>query len=180
METARNSEHTKEDYFEHLIETLERRVLNLAYTYVKDWNTAEDICQEVFIKVYEKLDTFEQKSSIKTWIYSITVNHCKDFLKSKWYKRTFITEVIHRYMKTSKENVTETHLLKNLEKTSLANDVLQLPIKYREVVILHYYEDLTTQEMSVLLNVGNSTIRTRLQWARLMLQQKYEGISKNE
>ena len=73
------------------IETLMRQygndVLRTAYMYVKDVHTAEDIFQDVFIKVNQKLSTFEGNSSIKTWIIRITINTCKDYLKSAWNRR---------------------------------------------------------------------------------------------
>lgn len=64
---------------EALIREYGNDVLRTAYMYVKDIHTAEDIFQEVFIKVNQKLSTFEGNSSIKTWIIRITINACKDF-----------------------------------------------------------------------------------------------------
>lgn len=53
----------------------------LIYTYVHDWNETEDLLQEVFLKIYKNLDQFNKNSSLKTWIFRITVNTCKDYLK---------------------------------------------------------------------------------------------------
>ena len=62
-------------------------VLRMAYLYVKDMHTAEDMFQEVFLKANEKLDTYEERASIKTWLLRITMNTCKDYLKSAYHSR---------------------------------------------------------------------------------------------
>ena len=72
---------------EELMREYGNDVLRMAYLYVKDIHTAEDIFQEVFLKVNQKLDTYEGRSSVKTWLLSITMNTCKDFLKSAYQKR---------------------------------------------------------------------------------------------
>ncbi|HCM12115.1 MAG TPA: hypothetical protein DHW85_02920, partial [Lachnospiraceae bacterium] len=81
------SENTAAYDIENLIRQYGNDVLRTAYMYVKDSHTAEDIFQEVFIKVNQKLSTFEGNSSIKTWIIRITINTCKDYLKSAWNRR---------------------------------------------------------------------------------------------
>ena len=72
---------------EALIREYGNDVLRTAYMYVKDIHTAEDIFQEVFIKVNQKFSTFEGNSSIKTWIIRIAINACKDYLKSAYNRR---------------------------------------------------------------------------------------------
>jgi RNA polymerase sigma-70 factor (ECF subfamily) len=65
---------------ERLINTYGNDVLRTSYLYLKDKQMAEDAFQEVFIKIYKKFDSFEGRSSEKTWIISITINHCKNIL----------------------------------------------------------------------------------------------------
>ncbi|HWL25298.1 MAG TPA: sigma-70 family RNA polymerase sigma factor, partial [Ureibacillus sp.] len=66
-------------------------LLKLAYLYVKDWPTAEDIVQDVFITFYQKFEQFEERSSLKTYLSKITVNKCKDYLKSWRYRMHSLT-----------------------------------------------------------------------------------------
>ena len=83
-----HAEETKESYdLETLMRTYGNDVLRMAYSYVKDYDTAEDIFQEVFIKVNANLTAFRGESSVKTWILRITVNACKDYLKSAYSRR---------------------------------------------------------------------------------------------
>ncbi|WP_442599938.1 sigma-70 family RNA polymerase sigma factor [Neobacillus sp. D3-1R] len=165
---------SKELILEELILEYEKSIVNLAYTYVHNWNTAEDISQEVFIKVFKKLDSFNHQSNIKTWIYRITINHCKDYLKSKFFRSTFLTDIIHPFIPKSEGNSLEIEHFKKIENSELAYDVLQLNMKYREAIILFYYEDLSISEISSLLNINPSTVRTRLERGRKKLRELQE------
>ena len=88
-EPENRSLQTEEESFdlESLMRTYGNDVLRMAYSYVKDYDTAEDIFQEVFIKVNANLAAFRGESSIKTWLLRITVNACKDYLKSAYSRR---------------------------------------------------------------------------------------------
>ena len=72
--------------FKEIIELYQKQVYNLALRYVQQIEDAEEITQDVFVKVYEQMDQFKGQSQLKTWIYRITVNTSLDFLKSKRFK----------------------------------------------------------------------------------------------
>ncbi|WDC84697.1 sigma-70 family RNA polymerase sigma factor [Caloramator sp. mosi_1] len=74
---------------EYLIDEYGDDILRLCYIYTKDYSQAEDLFQEVFIKVYKNIDKFRQDSDVYTWITKIAINTCKDYLKSAWIKETF-------------------------------------------------------------------------------------------
>lgn len=163
----------KEETIEWLMNEYGKSVVRLAYTFVKKEQLAEDIAQEVFIKCYEKLDTFRNESSYKTWIYRITVNLCKGRLRS-WSFRNIIPSEFFTNRKTN-YHTPETELM-NLEKRKeLSIKVLSLPIKYREVIILYYYEELTYSQISDLLDISMQTLKSRLHRARLLLKKMIEG-----
>ncbi|GAM14484.1 sigma-70 family RNA polymerase sigma factor [Mesobacillus selenatarsenatis] len=169
---------SNEELLEVLIENYAERVNRLAYTYVKSWQAAEDITQEVFVSCYKNLDSFRCDSSYKTWIFKITVNKCKDYLKSKWYKSfvpfDFRWTIIPGTIASPEEEVIE----KNTHHT-LSENVMSLPKKYREVIILYYYEDLNISEISKLTNINLETVKTRLRRAKALLRKKYEGVDEN-
>ena len=73
----------REDILRELIDLYAESIKMLAFTYVQNWSTAEDITQDVFIKCYEKMEDFRGDSTYKTWLYKITRNKCIDYLKSK-------------------------------------------------------------------------------------------------
>jgi RNA polymerase sigma-70 factor (ECF subfamily) len=159
----------KEEYIGELLEVYGKKVTNLPFSYVKDWKLAEDLTQDVFIKVYEKLDTFQNRAGIQTWIYKIAANHCKDHLRKKYYQNKFLVNLVVRYYK-SNESSPEHFLDERLQQKSIAEKVLSLPIKYREIIILYYYEDLSIIEISELLNMNSSTIKSPLLRARKQLK----------
>ncbi|WP_010677059.1 sigma-70 family RNA polymerase sigma factor [Bacillus timonensis] len=167
-------------YIEELIEAYERQITNFVFTYVKDWTTAQEVTQDVFIKVYEKYATFEGRSNIKTWLYTIAANQAKDYLRAQERRKKGLKQLFANMIKKVESDTPESILLANENNQVLADKVLALPVIYREVVILFYYEEMTTPEISELLQVSASTIRTRLDRARKMLKDEHERSEKNE
>lgn len=159
----------REQIIDQLMHEYSDGILHLVYTYVKNRTTAEDLTQEIFIKCYEKLGQFNQQSSIKTWIYRIASNHCKDYLRSWHYRKITFNEKIINYLPSQSKHVEEEVITKN-EENNLASAVMALPIKYREVVFLHYYEELSVTEISKVTNVNVNTIKTRLKRAKELLK----------
>lgn len=161
-----------------LIDSYWISVKKLAFTYVKDWDLAEDITQEVFIKSYKSLDQFRRDSSYKTWLYKITVNRCKDEVKSKWFKTLWISEDLKE--KVGKKIASaEQSYISRIEEAELSELVLSLPTKYREVIILYYYEELKLEEIKDLLKLNMSTIKTRLRRGKMILKKVYERVLMN-
>ncbi|WP_164908532.1 sigma-70 family RNA polymerase sigma factor [Halobacillus litoralis] len=154
----------------------------LAYSYVKDYSTAEDITQETFIKAYQKYSTFKQESLIKTWLYKITINLCKDHLKSSYMKRVVRKGAeLFRSIPSSKETPEE-FLLQKDEDEALLGQVLKLEDKYREIIILYYFEEFDIKDLAQVLNTSPNTVKTRLRRARQLLQERLtaEGSSQSE
>ncbi|MCP3029313.1 sigma-70 family RNA polymerase sigma factor [Halobacillus sp. A5] len=154
----------------------------LAYSYVKDHAAAEDLTQETFIKAYQKYASFKQESSEKTWLYKITINLCKDHLKSSYIRRVFKkgAEVFQNI--PSQNETPEQHTVNKSEDEELLEHILKLEDKYREVIVLYYFEEFDVKELSDLLNVSPNTVKTRLRRGRQLLQEKLvsEGSTINE
>lgn len=155
-----------------LIDEYGNDVLRISYIYLKDKHRAEDAFQEVFLKVYKKYENFKGMSSEKTWIIRITVNVCKDFLRSSWIKRVFPSDNVRQ------ENTyfeVEDKLVHKEESIFLFNEVMQLPPSYKDVIILHYYQGFNTIEIGKILGIKDSTVRTRLFRAREALRKRING-----
>nr|WP_249308351.1 sigma-70 family RNA polymerase sigma factor [Lederbergia citrea] len=147
-------------------------VIRIAFSYLKNKQLAEDIAQDVFLRCYENMDTFRNESSYKTWVIRITVNRCKDVLKSWSYKNLAITEFLtYKQVQPSFEN----ELFGDEENEFLSRQILKLPVKQREVIILFYYQEFSLEEISHLLNININTIKTRLHRARNNLRTSLEG-----
>lgn len=139
-----------------LVKTYKNFVYLIAYRYLKNYDDAEDITQEVFIKALEKLKSFRLESTIKTWLYRITVNYSKNFLRKKALYSFFS---IDRANEDGQEfdipDATEPTGLeyKELEEKFLQT-VASLPEKQREVFSLRYFDKLSFNEISKLLGTS--------------------------
>lgn len=154
---------------ERLIHSYGNDVLKIAVLYVKDKSLAEDIFQDVFIKAYEKFADFKGKSSEKTWLIRVTINTCKDYLKRAYTKKVVaLEEAIN--CDTTKD--TEDKILKAESSGFIVDSILSLPNKYKEVLILYYYEQFSTIEIAKILTLPEATVRTRMKRAREMLKTK--------
>ncbi|HEX6922416.1 MAG TPA: sigma-70 family RNA polymerase sigma factor, partial [Bacillales bacterium] len=151
-----------------------RSVTQLAFTYVKDWALAEDVAQEVFVTCYRKIKTFKGRSSIKTWLYRVTVNRSKDLLRKAKASGRLVESIQHNYSQQSALS-SEQEYLKLDEDRQLTDFVLSLPVKYREIIILFYYEGFAIKEISQLMKMNEKTVKTRLHRGRLLLKEQYEG-----
>lgn len=156
---------------EQLIDRYEKQLINFSYTYVKDWSQAEDIIQEVFVSCYKHMNSFRGHSSYKTWLYAITRNKSIDYLKRGSFK--YLTLNLHDRYKSNILSPEETAIVRD-EKEELSRKVLSLPVKYRETIILYYYESLTIREISELTKTKDGTVKTRLKRGRDLLKQSYE------
>lgn len=158
---------------ERLINVYGNDVLRTSYLYLKDMQRAEDAFQEVFIKIYKKYDSFKGESSEKTWIMSITINVCKDILKGAWLKRIFLSDEIMPEEKY--EDAADDAAIKLIENKMLFNEVILLQPALKDVVILYYYQEFDTKEISKILNIAEGTVRSRLHRAREILKNKLKG-----
>lgn len=141
-------------------------LLRLAYTYVKNKQAAEDIVQDVLLKAFEKQLLFREEATYRTYLYRMTINRSYDYLRSWHYKNTTMGEKIQHLFGRS----TEQDIVTKSENRLLAQAVLSLPLKYREVIVLTYYLDYSSEEIGLLLNCSSATVRTRLARGRKKLK----------
>ncbi|KAB8139332.1 sigma-70 family RNA polymerase sigma factor [Gracilibacillus oryzae] len=164
---------SEETWLNDLMNEYGQEIIWLAYSYVRDRAIAEDLAQNAFIKCYQKREEFKNNSSIKTWIYRITINCCKDYLRSSYVKRNIPTnmkEILNRERAPSSESA---YMEKDTSST-LIECVFSLGPKYREVIILHYFEELKVREIKEILQLNENTIKTRLKKAKEILRKKID------
>lgn len=165
---------TENDYeLEELMRTYGNDVLRTAYMYVKDLHIAEDIFQDVFIKVNNHLHTFQGNSSIKTWILRITINTCKDYLKSAYHRKIVPME---EFIEDSIVSESEFDAIEREETIHTVKDaVMALPEHYRSVILCVYYEELSMEEAAKVLELPVGTVKSRLARAKEKLKEFMEG-----
>lgn len=147
-------------------------VIRTAYYYVKDKMVAEDIAQEVFLKAFQKIEDFRGASSVETWLYRITVNHCKDYVRSWAYRKLLVQQQFDRTR--DEGDLPEDVLVKKHRGEELLAMVMQLPVKYREVILLHYFEELKVKEIAEILSDKETTVRVRIMRALKKLRFQIE------
>ena len=164
---------------EELIYTYSDYLYRIAYSYVKDEQAAEEVVQDVFFKFYKTSSRFENKAHIKTYLTRMIINRCYDYLRSWKHKKNTIFEVIHQKIKG-----VDLETIEQEEETFIWQSILLLPVKYRETIILYYYEELSIKEIAELLQTPESTIKSRLQRGRLQLKSSLQDteweVLKNE
>lgn len=161
-----------EEAIGYLMDQYGNDVLRTSFMYLKDRQRAEDAFQEVFIKVYNKYKDFRGESSEKTWIIKITINVCKDMLRSSWLKRVITTDQIASHRDGSD---VEDRVIQKSENELVFNEVLALPPAFKDVVILYYYHRYDTAQISEILKTKEGTVRSRLHRARAVLKSKLGG-----
>ncbi len=139
-------------------------VKRICVVYLKSHSDIEDIFQTVFMKYLLSSNEFESDEHEKAWFIRVTINCCKDLLKSFFKKNTVPLEIIaEQSVEMPSEN---SHVLEA---------VLSLPKKYKEVVYLYYYEEYTAVEISKILSKNVNTVYTLLSRAKALLKEKLGG-----
>lgn len=151
-----------EDEFLRTYHKYLRTVFGIALSYTKNDTDACDIAQEVFMKYYTSRKRFNDYEHLKAWLIRVTINACKKYLLSSWIKRTVPLD--------------ETIPFESKEDSDLFSAVMDLPLKYRTVVHLHYYEGYSIAEIASLLKTKESTIKVRLMRARTKLKEKLKEV----
>jgi RNA polymerase sigma-70 factor, ECF subfamily len=161
--------HDREKLIDQLMDKYGQSLLQLAYSYVGNREIAEDLTQEIFVKCYQKLDQYQKKSSLKSWLWRIAINHCKDYLRS-WHHKNVVTSEEQAKHTPSREKEVENQVIQRYEDEQLVKAVWSLPDTYREVIYLYYFEELSIKEISYLTSVNQNTIKTRLKRAKEILK----------
>ena len=138
-------------------------VYNIAYSYVRNREDALDVSQDVFIKYLKSNDEFKTLDNEKYWLIRVTINTSKNYLSSSWKKKVTIdSEYLERISSDKKESV------------SYFNAIMNLPSKYKDVIVLFYYENLKLEEIAQTLNVSVSCVKKRLERGREKIKMEVE------
>ena len=139
-------------------------IRRLCMIHLKNYADTEDIFQTVFLKYVLCSVVFENKEHEKAWFIRVTINACKDLLKSFFRSRiTSLDEILEQAADMQEEN------------KEVLEAVLSLPSKYRDVVYLHYYEGYTAPEIGRLLKKNVNTVYTLMTRSRHLLREKLGG-----
>ncbi len=156
------------------VQTLERPMAQygsslqrMCYLLLRDRELAKDAAQESFFKAYRALGTLDAQGSEKAWLMRIAINTCKDVQRSRWWR------LVDR--RITPDDLPEAGQEAEMPDPTPLLAVMNLPAKYRQVVLLHYYQNLTLQEIAQALGLPATTVRTRLMRAKGKLHAQLQG-----
>jgi RNA polymerase sigma-70 factor (ECF subfamily) len=176
--------------FEDIYREHAERTLNLLYRFTSREQVARDLLQDVFIKVYENMDSFEKRSQIFTWIYRIAVNHAINHVRRErrtlWFN--LLDESVGDLLKREKVEISglgggdvprPDELLERSEADQFVQRAVDaLPVKYRIPFVLFKDEHMSYNEISEVLDLSMSAVESRIHRARKMLIKKLSPLLK--
>lgn len=147
-------------------QTVERyrdMVFRIAFAYVRNAADADDVAQNVFVKLIRLNKTFDSDDHLRHWLVRVTVNECRSLFRSPWRR----IEDIERYA--------ESLAMPTPEHIDLLVSVMRLPERYRIPLVLYYYGEFSTDEVADILRIPAPTVRTRLARGRAKLKTLLEA-----
>jgi len=157
---------------EEIMQQHTERLIRLAFYYVKDLQSAEDIVQDVFIKFYDNQQNYEERGELRAYLSRLVINKSKDYLRSWTYRKIQVQQKIFTKQAVTRRDM----LVQQDEQTLIENAILALPLKQREVLIYFYFEEMPVIEIAELLSIPESTVKTRLRRGRELLKPKLQHI----
>jgi RNA polymerase sigma-70 factor (ECF subfamily) len=146
-----------------------RMVLRIAYQNTSNMSEAEDITQEVFLKLMKEVKSFTDDEHIKAWLIRVTINQCKDYFKSSRVR----SNVAFTEENLSSEYYTDNCL--SFADKQVFVELKKLPSKYRNVIYLYYIEEYTVPEIAKILASNENTVSSWLRRAKRKLKMNMEG-----
>jgi RNA polymerase sigma-70 factor (ECF subfamily) len=167
------------DVFPQLINLYKNRVFAMSYKFTDDYNEAQDLSQEIFLKVYRQIENFRFESKLSTWIYKISINTCIDWKKKKnRFKVISFTGTDNEdksaflYETFDKDELPENKVIELEQQQEIHRLVSNLPDIYKTVIILYHFNNMSYSEISSVLEIPEKTVETRLYRARRKLKQE--------
>lgn len=150
--------------FTQLVQTYIDTVFRIALNYTKNPSDAEDIAQNVFLKLYKEQRVFDSDEHIRNWLIRVAVNEGKRHIRSPWHNHVPYEEYVSSVPFPSPEH------------GELFDAVMSLPVKYRLPIYLHYYEGYSTGEIGQILRIPHTTVRTHLSRGRELLRKQLQEV----
>ena len=169
IEAAQRGDHTA---FARLVEAYKQPVYNLAYRMLGNVPEAEDAAQEVFLRAYLKLASYDRERKFSTWLLSIASNYCIDVLRRR--RATLVTLDDAEFGLESREPGPEQSAVEGEQREAIGRAISALAPAYRLPAILRYYYDLPYEEIERITGLTETTVKTRLHRARRMIRDLLE------
>ena len=157
----------RQEWLNDAIARWEKPLLRLCFSYLCDTALAEDAVQETFFKAWKNYGCFRGEAGEKTWLMRIAVNTCKDYRRTAWFR--------HIDRKQSLEELPPQLLSVEPKDETLTLLVMELPDRYKQVILLYYFQGLTMQETADALGSSQPSVQRRLKQAEALLKTSLTG-----
>jgi len=173
-----------ETAFEEIVNRYKNRLMNFAYRFVLDREEAEDIVQDTFLKVYQNRYAYKEIAKFSTWIYTITANLAKTILRKRRNRKLFFFSRLGPEDKDmdfpSNEPDTQSKIEGKFDEQTIQKAIIKLPEHFRTAIILRDIQELSYEEISNIINAPLGTVKSRINRARLKLQEDLQEMWRNE
>jgi len=166
-----------EEALARLLQAYRRRVFALAFSFLRDRDAAEDVAQEVFVRLWRALPRYDGRASLSTWIYTITRNASVSALRARRTESSLEDPLVLQAVEESAAEVPDDAAA---DRASLLRLVDSLPEKQRQVVILFYMDERSHEEVSEMLAMPVGTVKTLLHRARARLAELVGAVQSSE
>lgn len=169
-----------------LMETYGEDVWNFAYVITKNTHTADDVAQDVFIKAYQHFASFRGEASVKTWLLKITRNTALSYLKRAFMRRVVLLgdrtagDGLDRTNLRSFSPSAETEYFEQEVADELWHQVLKLPGKFRDPLVLSVHYQLSMEEISIITGLSPGTVKSRIHRAKKKVAAEWKGVNNDE
>lgn len=146
-------------------------LMRMAILLLKDHQAAEEAVQDTFLIAFEKVSQLEKEAVLKSWLTTITMNRCRQQMRTWSWKNVFTNiDVMERFNENDTSASPETDLLEVEWNQYITTAIQQLDYKYREVIILFYFNELKIVEIAVMINGNENTVKSRLRRGKQQLK----------
>lgn len=157
--------------FEGIVRRWQRRLISLAWRFCRDRAMAEDMAQEVFLKTFRSLRSFRRESAFSTWLISIAVNTYRSRLRAEGQPLLSLDPARILAAGQGSHGPEERQRAEAVRRA-----VLTLPERYRDAIVMYYFEEKDVAEAARVLGVAEGTLKARLHRARELLRRRYANL----
>jgi len=165
-ELAKKTQQGEIKCFGLLVERYQKKIKRYAKRFLFNYEDAEDLTQEIFLKTYENIQSFDAKRKFSTWLYRIAHNHFINAIKKKGKEPLPLFDFDVFLPRLNKKETLEKEIIAKETNGKLDTLLSRLDPKYREPLILYFYENLSYKEIADILRIPQSTVGVRLKRAK--------------
>lgn len=165
------------DQYRIIIDRYSPMVFHLVRSFEKNEEEVKELGQQIFVKAYEKLESFKGEAKFSTWLYSLALNHCRDYSKNIRRKNVRFSETEEGFLENSlvDEETADSNIIEVEMNSKLHNAIKRLSEEYSEPLLLKYRDGMSYQTISERLDVSVAALKVRVHRARKELKQLIEA-----